>query len=115
MDGTFSDTARDALREQEAEALGRFYNPWVHLVAPSAAGLAVAAWALATLDRVEGWEWAVPLVAWVVANATEWRIHRDLLHRPDPRFRWLYERHTLMHHRVFVEWDLELRSPRELG
>jgi hypothetical protein len=115
MDGAFSDHARDELRGREARALGRFYSPWVHLLVPSAVGLAVAAWALATLDRVEGWEWAVPPITWVVANAAEWRIHRDLLHRRAPGFRWLYERHTLMHHRVFVEWDLELRSARELG
>jgi hypothetical protein len=115
MDGAFSDHARDELRGREARALGRFYSPWVHLLVPSAVGLAVAAWALATLDRVEGWEWAVPPITWVAANAAEWRIHRDLLHRRAPGFRWLYERHTLMHHRVFVEWDLELRSARELG
>jgi hypothetical protein len=51
----------------------------------------------------------------VLANAAEWRIHRDLLHRKSKLFPWLYARHTLMHHHVFVEWDLTVLDQREWG
>lgn len=115
MDRTFSDASRADLRQRELVGLGRFYSPWVHLLCPSGLALCVMGWALATLDRVEGWEWAVPLVTYVIANAAEWRIHRDLLHNKSPAFRWLYERHTIMHHRVYVEWDMPIRSVREAG
>jgi sterol desaturase/sphingolipid hydroxylase (fatty acid hydroxylase superfamily) len=51
----------------------------------------------------------------VFANAFEWRIHRSALHK-----RWrvmpaLYDRHTPVHHRVYIHDDMELRAWRELS
>lgn len=105
---------RETLRARELDALPRTYLPWLHLLGPTAVGLAMAAAALAGLGPV-GAELLVVPAAWVLANAAEWRIHRDLLHKPSSLLPWLYERHTLMHHRVFVEQDMAIRSPREFG
>jgi hypothetical protein len=115
MKGSFSDEAREVQRERERMALGPRYNPWLHLLLPTAVGLAVSAGALLTLGRVEGPEWMAIPATYVLANAAEWRIHRDLLHRKSRLLPWLYERHTLMHHHVFVEWDLTVRDRREWG
>lgn len=115
MDRTFSDEARNALRTRELENLGPRYSPLVHWLGPTVVGSLVVVAALLTLDDVQGWEWAVIPATYVLSNAAEWRIHRDLLHRPTPGLKWLYERHTLMHHRVFLERDLEVRSRKEWG
>src|SRR5688572_21037436 len=104
MDSPFSTEARERMRAVELEALGRRYSPLVHWLAPIVVGSVVAGYALATLDQVSGAEWLAIPVTFLLANAAEWRIHRDLLHRPSKLIPWLYERHTLMHHRVFVEW-----------
>jgi hypothetical protein len=51
----------------------------------------------------------------VISNATEWRAHRDLLHRRTPGFTVLYDRHTPQHHRIFVTWDMAVRESREFA
>lgn len=105
---------RDELRQHELDAMSTRYLPWLHLLGPTALGLAMVGGALATLGSL-GAELLVIPAAWVLANAAEWRIHRDLLHKPNKLLPWLYERHTLMHHRVFVEQDMAIRSTREFG
>ena len=37
----------------------------------------------------------------VVASFLEWTVHRFLMHRPLGKFRYPYERHALIHHRIF--------------
>ncbi len=41
------------------------------------------------------------VVAAVYASVFEWILHRYLMHRPFGKFRYPYERHALVHHRVF--------------
>src|SRR5271157_119236 len=35
------------------------------------------------------------------ASFFEWTLHRYVMHRPLGRFRYPYERHALIHHRIF--------------
>ena len=37
----------------------------------------------------------------VYASFLEWLLHRYLMHRPIGKFRYPYERHALVHHRIF--------------
>jgi sterol desaturase/sphingolipid hydroxylase (fatty acid hydroxylase superfamily) len=115
MEGVFSVEVRDRRRKAEVLAFGPRYSPLLHWLGPLAVGLVVAGAAIATLDAVRGLEWLAIPVTFLGANAAEWRIHRDLLHRPSRLIPWLYDRHTLMHHRVFVEWDMDVRSRAEWG
>lgn len=105
------------MRARVTAAFGRkrLYHPIAHLVIPSLICLAAIAAALLTLDSVDGLEWLVVPATYVFANASEWRIHRDLLHKRSRWFPLLYERHTLMHHRVFLERDMEITSVDEFG
>src|SRR5581483_6238490 len=41
------------------------------------------------------------VIATVYASVFEWILHRFLMHRPFGKFRYPYERHALVHHRVF--------------
>jgi len=106
---------RDRVREAASRALGPFYSPWVHLAATSCLGLAGVTLGVWQLHQVRPWEWLAAVGLWVLSNAAEWRIHRDLLHH---RRRWvpmLYDRHTPEHHRVFITQDMALRGAREIG
>ena len=49
----------------------------------------------------------------LVLNAGEWRIHRDILHKRTPPLTVLYDRHTPEHHMIFVTDDMAIRSTRE--
>src|SRR5579871_172417 len=41
------------------------------------------------------------MVAVVFASFFEWTLHRFVMHRPVGKFRYPYETHTLIHHRIF--------------
>lgn len=41
------------------------------------------------------------LIGTLSASFFEWTLHRYLMHRPFLKFRYPYERHTLVHHRIF--------------
>jgi hypothetical protein len=48
------------------------------------------------------------------ANYYEWRVHKHVLHRRFWPFEIVYDKHTPMHHMVYVEEDMALRDVREL-
>jgi len=104
---------RDALR---AEILGRipgWYSPWLHLAFPSLMGVSMIAAALLLIRDLQPWELSMVPVAFVILNAGEWRVHRDLLHKRPPPLQVLYDRHTPEHHMIFVTEDMAIRSTRE--
>jgi hypothetical protein len=104
----------DQLRAELVRATPRWYRPWAHLLFPSLFGLGVVAAALASLRALAAWELAVVPITCILANAVEWHAHKGLLHT---RRRWapvLYDRHTPIHHVVFVRQDMAIRDFREL-
>lgn len=107
--------SREAFRASVVARIPADYNPWLHLAAPSTVGLGTIAASLLSLHDVRPWEWlTIPLV-YVFSNATEWRAHKTLLHKRTRGFELLYDRHTPVHHRVFVTDDMAIRSPREFA
>jgi hypothetical protein len=103
---------RDELRRR-ATARAGWYSPWAHLLTPSLFGLAVVVAMALSLRDVKWWELAFAAGVYVLSNAVEWRAHRDLLHKRFAPLGVLYDRHTPIHHRVFVAGDMEMRDPRE--
>ncbi|MEO8877793.1 MAG: hypothetical protein ABI461_19525 [Polyangiaceae bacterium] len=49
-------------------------------------------------------------ISYVVSNMTEWRAHKDLLHRRTPPLQVLYDRHTPQHHVIFITGDMAMRA-----
>ena len=47
------------------------------------------------------WFAAGVLCAVVYASFFEWTLHRYVMHRPVGKFRYPFESHALIHHRVF--------------
>jgi sterol desaturase/sphingolipid hydroxylase (fatty acid hydroxylase superfamily) len=105
--------SREVFRRACVEGIPRWYSPWVHLAFLSAVGLALVALAIAALDDLRPIElFAVPAV-FLLANAGEWRAHRDLLHNRTRLAARLYDQHTPEHHRIFLAEDMAIRSAKE--
>ena len=105
--------ARD--RAQLLAETPRGYNPWFHLAFPYLFGGLVIAVSLANLTGPSLAQWLVVPAMIVVAIATEWRFHRDVLHRRRaPPFGVLYDYHTVSHHSIYQRGDMAIHEPREL-
>jgi hypothetical protein len=104
---------RDALRAEILARIPKWYSPWVHLAFPSLAGISMVAASLWLVRDFQPWQLAVFPVAFVILNAGEWRVHRDLLHKRTPPLGVLYDRHTPEHHMIFVTEDMAIRAPQE--
>ena len=103
---------RDEVRERWL-AETRWYNPWLHLGVTSVFGLAAIGAALTVMQGLQWWDLAFAVGLFILANATEWRIHKSLLHQRHRLTALLYDRHTPLHHVVFITNDMALRSTAE--
>src|SRR5579871_4551115 len=104
---------REALRASLLAKIPRWYSPWVHLAFPSLVGIGLITAAILAIHDLQPWQLLLVPVVYLVSNATEWRAHRDLLHKRTWPLEALYARHTPEHHRVFVTEDMAIRSCRE--
>ncbi len=104
---------RELVRTETTSNIPRWYSPEGHLAATTGIGLAVLAVALMRLHDVRAVEWMVIPLTFVLANGFEWRVHKNVLHRRFWPFEVIYDRHTPMHHIVFIEGDMEVRSRKE--
>jgi hypothetical protein len=105
--------SREVFREKIRSAIPARYSPRLHLLVPAGVGLGLIACALACLRGVRGWELLFVPAVYVLANAVEHRAHRVALHRRTPGLTILYDRHTPIHHRIFVAKDMAIRDRRE--
>ena len=91
----------------------RWYNPWLHLGVTSIFGLVAMGVAATVIHGLKAWQVGFGVALFILANATEWRIHKSLLHKRYSLAAILYDRHTPLHHMVFVTDDMALRSTSE--
>ena len=103
---------RDQLRKDAVERPG-FYSPAGHLLAPGLIGLCLIAACALSIRSLRPWELAFAAFVLVLSNAVEWRTHRDVLHKRFAPLGILYDRHTPVHHRIYVAGDMQMRDPRE--
>jgi hypothetical protein len=108
---------RNAVRQRALAEIPWWYSPHGHLVATTGIGLTVLAASVIAIVRLDpGVKWTdlliVPAVVFL-ANYYEWRVHRDVLHKRFWPFEVIYDKHTPMHHMVYVEGDMALRSVKE--
>lgn len=104
---------RDSVRARLVARIPRWYSPWAHQLVPSLIGLGLMALALSQLRSLQPWQLLMVPAVFLLSNAAEWRIHRDLLHKRTPPLHVLYERHTPEHHMVFFTEDMAIRSRQE--
>ncbi|MFL5321414.1 MAG: sterol desaturase family protein [Myxococcaceae bacterium] len=112
LDEVLPAAERDRIR---SEVLGRggWYSPWLHLGVTSSVGLGVMTAAALLLQGVKWWHVGFGVLLFILSNATEWRVHRDFLHKRQKLGAVLYDRHTPEHHMIFITDDMAIRSTRE--
>lgn len=108
-----SPDARQALRTAIVAKIPTWYSPIAHLLCPSAIALALIAVAIHFIHDLRAWQLATIPAFFLFANATEWRAHRYALHRRTRFLETLYDRHTPIHHRIFVTEDMAVQDRRE--
>lgn len=111
--GSLTLQRRDELRARLVAEIPRWYSPWLHLAFPSLVGLSVIVASLVMLRNCQPVELVAVPLTFLLLNAGEWRIHRDVLHKRTPPLAELYDRHTPQHHMIFVTDDMAIRSARE--
>lgn len=104
---------RNAIRKRSLDAIPWWYSPYGHLASTTGIGLVVLA---TSITRLHGVRWTdllvVPGVV-LLANFYEWLVHRNVLHKRFWPFEVIYDKHTPMHHMVYVENDMALRDVKE--
>lgn len=117
--GRLTEARRERVRQAATREIPWWYRPWGHLAATTGIGLtvlAVSAVQLRALHALRWTDWLVVPAVFVMSNFFEWCAHKHVLHT---RSRWLpplsviYDKHTPMHHMVYVESDMALRSSKE--
>ncbi len=106
-------TSREIFREKVRAGISPRYSAALHLLAPATVGLGLIAFAIASIRHLRAWELLLLPIVYVMSNAVEHRAHRKALHRRTRGLEILYDRHTPMHHRVFVAKDMSIRDWRE--
>jgi hypothetical protein len=102
--GRLPPAERDKIRDDwNAEASGN-YSPLFHLAFPSTVGIGIVITALFLLRDFHLRQLVVLPIAFVLLNAGEWLVHRDVLHKRRPGLRVLYDRHTPLHHMGTSTW-----------
>jgi hypothetical protein len=104
---------RKAKLEQYLAEYPRWYNPWAHLAGTTGVGIVVLVLAILNLHGIRPLELLIVPATFLFANAFEWWVHRNVLHRRFPLLKTIYEKHTPMHHGVYVTEDMEIASTRE--
>src|SRR5205823_10041203 len=111
--GSMTTAERDRIR-REALSWTAWYSPAAHLAFTSLSGIVPMIVGASLLHDVHAWQLAFAVGVFVLANAVEWRAHRDMLHRRFPPLGQLYDRHTPIHHAIFITDEMAMRERREL-
>lgn len=111
--GRLTEERRERVRQRVVAEIPRWYSPWGHLAATTGTGIVTL---IVSIHMLHAVRWTdllvVPLVS-LFSNFFEWRVHKHVLHKRRWPFGEIYEKHTPMHHMMYVEEDMALRSTKE--
>lgn len=117
--GRLTEERRERVRQKATAEIPWWYSAWGHLAATTGIGIAVlivSTVQLLRLGTTHLTDWLVVPAVFLLANFFEWRVHSHVLHR---RAKWIapfqviYDKHTPMHHMIYIEEDMALRSTKE--
>ena len=92
----------------------RWYSPTAHMLVPSLLGITLVTLAVHFfVHDLQLWQFSAIPILFVLSNAVEWRAHKNALHRRTPGLEPLYDRHTPIHHRLYITSDMAVRNRRE--
>jgi hypothetical protein len=93
--------------------VGPHYRGALHFVGTNVGALAGIAVALSFVKDLRAIELITLPLTFLFANVVEYRVHRHLMHVDRPALRFLYARHTMMHHRYFVRDAMAATSTKD--
>lgn len=105
--------SRDERRSDLATAPG-FYSPWLHVGALVGTGIAIVVASALSLHALRWIDLAFGCGVLLLANAIEWHVHRDVMHRKRGPLASLYRSHVELHHQLFTRDDMTMRGVGEL-
>ncbi|MFO0736661.1 MAG: sterol desaturase family protein [Labilithrix sp.] len=106
---------RERVRTRALAEIPWWYRPYAHLASTTGLGMIVLVASVIGIAR-STFTWTDALVIPIVvafANFFEWLVHRDVLHKRRWPMEVIYDRHTPMHHMVYIEESMELRDVKE--
>jgi sterol desaturase/sphingolipid hydroxylase (fatty acid hydroxylase superfamily) len=101
---------REALRSRVVAKIPAWYSPWIHLLLPAVLGVGVVVASILLVEKLIWWELLIVPATFLMSNASEWRIHKGILHRRVRGLTVLYDRHTPLHHMIFQMEDMAVKS-----
>lgn len=105
---------RNRVRERCLAEIPWWYSPYGHVAGTVGVGLVVLALSIVKIRDVHAVDLLVVPLTLLLANYYEWRVHKFVLHKRWWPFTMIYDKHTPMHHMIYVEEDMALRSPKEV-
>jgi hypothetical protein len=114
--GRLTEERRERVRHAATAEIPWWYSPWGHLAGTTGIGLAVLVLSTVQLLRLgttRATDWLVVPAVFLLANFFEWRVHKHVLHRRRWPLQVIYDKHTPMHHMIYIEEDMALRSSKE--
>jgi hypothetical protein len=104
---------REEVRASALAEIPGWYSPLAHLALPALFGIAVISYCIHTIHHLRLLELITVPLAFLLANALEWRAHKELLHHRTRFAEVLYDRHTPIHHRIYTTENMAMRDRRE--
>ncbi|MDB4946835.1 MAG: Sterol desaturase [Labilithrix sp.] len=113
--GHLTEERRERVRARVLREIPWWYSPWGHLAATTGIGLTVLVVSVVQLAKLGARpsDWLVVPAELLLSNFFEWLVHKDVLHKRRWPFEVIYDKHTPMHHIMYVEEDMALRSTKE--
>ena len=114
--GRLTEERRERVRQKATAEIPWWYSAWGHLAATTGIGIAVLVVSTVQLVRLGTTrltDWLIVPAVFLLANFFEWRVHKHVLHRRRWPFQVIYDKHTPMHHMIYIEEDMALRSTKE--
>ena len=106
--------ATQATVDLRASLLEPGYSAAWHLVRTASLATGIAGGAIWLARRAALADWLLLPAFFIVANAIEWAVHKNPMHRPlTPRI--LYRNHSLVHHRAFHHDSMPIGPSQDLG
>jgi hypothetical protein len=102
-----------AFRDDFRARIAPLYFGWAHVALIYALGAAAIWYCVRQLDAPAWYEFLIIPIAFCIANAFEWWIHRYIMHRPVKGFMGIYKRHTLAHHQFFTHLEPTVDNTRD--
>ena len=107
------DRVRAYRADYRTEIIGANYKGWPHFATTTTACMTAIVTALSMIDALRWVQLLIVPGAWLLANLTEYAIHRGPMHHLGSGFGRLYKRHTSQHHRFFSQEMMAIDEVRD--